>query len=124
MKKVKVVILELLLAMYLIIAILFPPFKYSYSKEGYEYTARFSLSPNSREREPAKYYEFKRYEYLFSNPQTVFREDKYLAKYYKRNLLYSELAIECLLGIMVYGLSLLIKNKLINSEKEQTLNKT
>lgn len=115
MGKIKTVILEMLLATYLIIAILFPPFKYSYSKEGYEYTSW----RNSKQHEPGQYYEFKRYEYLFSNPKTVFRENEYTTKYYKRNLLYSELAVECLLGLVIYSLSLFIKNKITNVKVDE-----
>lgn len=119
MDKIRPILLELLLAIFLIIAILFPPYKYSYTKEGYTSTSEYGSF-----HQEGQYYEFKQYEYIFSNPQTAFwNEEHHEKRYFKRNLLYSELAVECLLGLVIYGLFLFIKYKLAGQKSEQALNK-
>ncbi|MCK9212086.1 MAG: hypothetical protein M0P61_14690 [Ignavibacteriaceae bacterium] len=115
MEKIKVMVLELVLAIFLIIAILFPPYKYSFTKEGYTRTSEYGSF-----HQEGQYYEFKQYEYVFSNPQTTFWNEEHQEKrYFKRNLLYGELAVECLLGLVIYSLSLFIKNKITNLKDDE-----
>lgn len=107
MKKIKLIIPEIILGVFLMIVTLFPPFKYSYSSEGH-------MDNLSERYISGKHDEFRRYEPLFLNtpPNKIWVEGYGYLKKYKRDLLFEDLVAEMLLGISIYLSVYLIRRKL------------